>query len=123
MHCHRNHRNFRLDHPWSTWANLPALDVATAKHAQRRHIAYPDDFRCCLERDLAALSPFAVAVDCNLVVIAETAHALAMIFKIAQAAEKSWRRLDGQNQLSKVIFGVKFNDGIEVVITKVQAAA
>jgi putative transposase len=49
--------------------------------------------------------------------------ALAMIFKLAQAAEKSWRRLDGQNQLSKVIFGVKFNDGIEVVTTKVQAAA
>src|SRR5262249_363165 len=39
-------------------------------------IAYPDDFRCCLERDLAALSPFAVAVACNLVVIAEATHAL-----------------------------------------------
>jgi putative transposase len=49
--------------------------------------------------------------------------ALAMIFKLAQAAEKSWRRLDGQNQLSKVIFGVKFNDGIEVVTANVQAAA
>ena len=49
--------------------------------------------------------------------------ALAMIFKLAQAAEKSWRRLDGQNQLSKVFFGVKFNDGIEIVTTKVQAAA
>jgi transposase-like protein len=45
--------------------------------------------------------------------------ALAMIFKLAQAAEKSWRRLDGQNQLPKVILNVKFNDGIEVV----QAAA
>ena len=28
--------------------------------------------------------------------------ALAMIFKLAEAAEKSWRRLDGHNQLSKV---------------------
>jgi putative transposase len=45
--------------------------------------------------------------------------ALAMIFKLAQAAEKSWRRLDGQNQLPKVILNVKFNDGIEIV----QAAA
>ena len=45
--------------------------------------------------------------------------ALAMIFKLAQAAEKSWRRLDGQNQLPKVILNVKFNDGLEVV----QAAA
>ena len=29
--------------------------------------------------------------------------ALAMIFKLAEAAEKSWRRLDGYNQLPKVI--------------------
>jgi hypothetical protein len=41
--------------------------------------------------------------------------ALAMIFKLAEAAEKSWRRLDGHNQLPKVILGVKFTDGIEVV--------
>jgi hypothetical protein len=33
---------------------------------------------------------------------------------IAQAAEKHWRRLDGQNQLPKVILGVCFTDGIEV---------
>jgi putative transposase len=37
-----------------------------------------------------------------------------MIFKLAQAAEKHWRRLDGQNQLPKVILGVCFTDGIEV---------
>jgi putative transposase len=42
--------------------------------------------------------------------------ALAMIFKLAQEAEKSWRRLDGHNQLPKVIQGVKFTDGIEVAI-------
>ena len=42
--------------------------------------------------------------------------ALAMIFKLAQAAEKSWRRLDGHNQLPKVIQGVKFTDGIEAAI-------
>ena len=44
--------------------------------------------------------------------------ALAMIFKLAEAAEKSWRRLDGHNQLPKVILGVKFNDGIEVRQTR-----
>jgi putative transposase len=49
--------------------------------------------------------------------------ALAMIFKLAQVAEKSWRRLDGQNQLPKVIRNVRFNDGIEVVREEVQAAA
>ena len=49
--------------------------------------------------------------------------ALAMIFKLAEAAEKSWRRLDGHNQLPKVILGVKFSDGIEVVRSQAQAAA
>jgi putative transposase len=49
--------------------------------------------------------------------------ALAMIFKLAEAAERSWRRLDGHNQLPKVILGVKFTDGIEVVRPHAQAAA
>jgi putative transposase len=49
--------------------------------------------------------------------------ALAMIFKLAQAAEKSWRRLDGHNQLPKLILGVRFADGIEVVRQEAQAAA
>jgi transposase-like protein len=49
--------------------------------------------------------------------------ALAMIFKLAQAAEKSWRRLNGHNQLPKLIQGVKFVDGIEAVRQQPQAAA
>ena len=49
--------------------------------------------------------------------------ALAMIFKLAEVAEKSWRRLDGHNQLPKVILGIKFTDGIEVVRSQAQAAA
>jgi transposase-like protein len=49
--------------------------------------------------------------------------ALAMIFKLAQAAEKSWRRLKGYSLLPKVILGVKFNDGIEIVKSQSQAAA
>ena len=49
--------------------------------------------------------------------------ALATIFKLAEAAEKSWRRLNGHNQLPKVILGVKFTDGIEVVRSQAQAAA
>jgi len=36
-----------------------------------------------------------------------------MVFKMIEAAQKSWRKLDGQNQLPKVIEGIKFNDGIE----------
>ncbi len=49
--------------------------------------------------------------------------ALAMIFKLAQAAEKSWHRLRGHDQLPKVICGVKFNNGIEVVRSQAQTAA
>jgi putative transposase len=49
--------------------------------------------------------------------------ALAMIFKLAEAAEKSWRRLDGHNQLPKIILGVKFTDGIEAVRPQAQPAA
>src|SRR5262249_38667882 len=49
--------------------------------------------------------------------------ALAMIFKLAEAAEKSWRRLDGHNQLPKIILGIKFTDGIEVVRSQAQVAA
>ena len=49
--------------------------------------------------------------------------ALTMIFKLAQAAEKSWRRLKGYALLPKVVRGVKFNDGIEVVTSQTQIAA
>jgi putative transposase len=49
--------------------------------------------------------------------------ALAMIFKLAEAAEKSWCRLKGHNQLPKVLLGVKFTDGIEVIRSQAQAAA
>ena len=38
-----------------------------------------------------------------------------MVFKLVMAASKTWRRLKGENQLPKVIRGVKFRDGIEVV--------
>jgi putative transposase len=40
--------------------------------------------------------------------------ALAMVFKLVEAAQRAWRRLDGCNQLPKVILGVKFADGLEV---------
>jgi hypothetical protein len=40
--------------------------------------------------------------------------ALALVFKLVGAAQKSWRRLDGHNQLPKLIQGVRFTDGIEV---------
>jgi putative transposase len=41
--------------------------------------------------------------------------ALAMVFKLVEGAQKSWRRLDGHAQLPKLILGVKFADGLEVI--------
>jgi len=49
--------------------------------------------------------------------------ALAMVFKLAEAAQKSWRRLDGHNQLPKLITGVKFIDGTEAKGQQAQTAA
>jgi putative transposase len=47
---------------------------------------------------------------------------LVMIFKLAQAAEKSCHRLRGHDQLPKVILGLKFNNKTEVVKSQAQAA-
>ena len=41
--------------------------------------------------------------------------ALAMVFKLVEGAQKSWRRLDGHNQLPKLVLGVIFADGLEVI--------
>ena len=38
-----------------------------------------------------------------------------MVFKLVDAAAKTWRRLKGENQLPKVIAGIKFQNEIEVV--------
>src|SRR5271154_2651177 len=45
-----------------------------------------------------------------------------MVFKLTMAASKTWRRLNGQNQLPKVINGVRFKDGIEQV-AEIKSAA
>ncbi|MBL0407125.1 IS256 family transposase [Microvirga aerilata] len=46
-----------------------------------------------------------------------------MVFKLVMAAAKSWRRLMGENQLPKVIAGVRFNDGTEVISMPTNSAA
>lgn len=40
---------------------------------------------------------------------------LTMVFKLAKAAEQGWRRLRGFALLSKIVAGVKFKDGEEVI--------
>jgi putative transposase len=38
-----------------------------------------------------------------------------VVFKLVTAAAKTWRRLKGENQLPKVVQGVTFQNGIEVI--------
>jgi putative transposase len=45
-----------------------------------------------------------------------------MVFKLVMAAAKTWLRLRGRNQLPKIIQGVRFRDGVEV-IPEAKAAA
>jgi len=46
-------------------------------------------------------------------VVATTARL--MVFKLVIAASKTWRRLKGTNHLPKIVAGVRFKDGIEVL--------
>ncbi len=43
------------------------------------------------------------------------AACLAMVFKLAQSAEKRWRKLNGHQLIPDVISGVRFVDGIKKV--------
>src|ERR687883_604627 len=46
-----------------------------------------------------------------------------MVFKLVMAASRTWRRLKGENRLPKVIQGVTFRNGVEVISTPAQSAA
>ncbi len=46
-----------------------------------------------------------------------------MVFKLVMAAAKTWRRLKGENLLPKVVAGVTFKDGTEVVDVPADRAA
>ena len=46
-----------------------------------------------------------------------------MVFKLVVAASKTWRRLKGENQLPKVVAGVTFQDGTEVIHSPSSRAA
>jgi putative transposase len=49
--------------------------------------------------------------------------AMVMVFKLIKEAEKRWLRLRGKNQLPKVIQGITFTDGLEVIKTQTKSAA
>jgi len=40
---------------------------------------------------------------------------LTMVFKLAQCAEKQWRRLNGKERIPEVIRGIKFIDGVKEI--------
>jgi transposase-like protein len=46
-----------------------------------------------------------------------------MVFKLVSAAARTWRRLNGENQLPKVVRGVRFHNGVEVIETSAHHAA
>jgi hypothetical protein len=46
-----------------------------------------------------------------------------MVFKLVTAAAKTWRKLNGENQLPKVVQGITFRNGVEVIETPAQNAA
>ena len=52
-----------------------------------------------------------------------TTTARLMVFRLVTAAAKTWRCLKGENQLPKVVRGVRFADGIEVTNAPSQTAA
>lgn len=49
--------------------------------------------------------------------------AMVMVFKLIKEAEKRWLKLRGKNQLPKLIRGITFTDGLEIVETQNKNAA
>ena len=97
--CRKTERNcwpFTTFRP-STWQSIRTTNPIESTFATIRHRTKRS--RGCLTRD----------------------GMLHMMFKLGQCAENNWRRLRGFDDLSKVIIGVKFNDGVEA--TQVDQAA
>ena len=82
---------YAYDFPAEHWVYLRTTNPIESVFATVRHRTF---------RTKGALSP-------------NTARLMA--FKLIMAAAKTWRKLKGENQLPKVITGVKFVDGIELI--------
>jgi putative transposase len=57
------------------------------------------------------------------IVEADESYARLMVFKLVIAASKTWRRLKGTNHLPKIVAGVRFKDGIDVLEAPANHAA
>src|SRR5262245_55046872 len=64
-----------LECPGRTGTYLPPLDDAEPRHAQRRHDTHTNDLRRRFKRDLATLSPLALAMNRNAIMAAKRANA------------------------------------------------
>jgi putative transposase len=88
-----------FDFPAEHWAHLRTSNPIESVFATVRHRTV---------RTKGALSPRTAKL---------------MVFKLVDAASKTWRRLKGTNYLPKVIAGVRFSNGIEVVTPTESRAA
>ena len=86
------------DFPAAHWAHLRTTNVIESAFATIRHRS--SRAKGCVTRKTMLL----------------------MVYKMGRCAEKSWRRLRGFRHLAKVIEGVRFNDGIEVIEDRRAAA-
>src|SRR5262249_5816478 len=87
------------DFPAEHWKHLRTTTVIESSFATVRH--RPVRSNGCLKKNTTS----------------------AMIWKLAEAAEKSWLRINAHNQLRKIILSIKFTDGIEVVRSQAQTTA
>lgn len=88
-----------LDYPAEHWDHLRTTNPIESVFATVRHRTV---------RTKGALSPITAKL---------------MVFKLVMAAAKTWRRLMGENLLPKVVAGVTFKDGTEVINVPADRAA
>jgi putative transposase len=79
-----------FDFPAEHWIHIRSTNVIESSFATIRHRT--DRTKACLTRD----------------------GMLAMMFRLAMAAEQHWKKLRGFEWLAKVIRGVKFRDGVQL---------
>ena len=95
-----------FDLPAEHWDHLRTTNPIVLRQAQ--HEAVFATVRHRTVRTKGALSPTTAKL---------------MVFKLVMAAAKTWRRLKGENLLPKVVAGVTFKDGTEVIDIPADRAA
>ena len=104
---------------------LTATEEAIAVEFRRRTLLPLDDILGCLRTTNPIESVFATVRHRTVRTKGALSPTIAklMIFKLVMAAAKTWRRLKGENLLPKVVAGVTFKDGTEVIDVPADRAA